>query len=210
MDALIDLPFALPTIVAGLVLLTLYGTNSPLGINIAYTRAGVVVALLFVTLPFVVRTVQPVLQTLDRDITVFVTHDQEEAIDVADSIVVLAGGVIEQVGSPRDVYDNPSSPFVMRFLGPVTQVGDRLVRPHDIEVSVSPGPDSVPAVVTRVVRLGFEVRLEMKARGEPTWAQVTRDVADRLGVVAGTTVHIRPTAGARSMPAGPAQMRPST
>jgi sulfate transport system permease protein len=67
MDTLIDLPFALPTIVAGLVLLSLYGTDSPLGINLAYTRAGVVVALLFVTLPFVVRTVQPVLLELDRD-----------------------------------------------------------------------------------------------------------------------------------------------
>ncbi|HEY5422767.1 MAG TPA: sulfate ABC transporter permease subunit CysT [Ilumatobacteraceae bacterium] len=64
-DALIDLPFALPTIVAGLVLLTLYGVNSPVGVQLAYTRAGVVVALLFVTLPFVVRTVQPVLLELD-------------------------------------------------------------------------------------------------------------------------------------------------
>jgi len=64
-DALIDLPFALPTIVAGLVLLTLYGVNSPIGVQLAYTRAGVIVALLFVTLPFVVRTVQPVLVELD-------------------------------------------------------------------------------------------------------------------------------------------------
>ena len=66
-DAMIDLPFALPTIVAGLVLLALYGVNGPLGVELAYTRAGVVVALLFVTLPFVVRTVQPVLLELDRD-----------------------------------------------------------------------------------------------------------------------------------------------
>ncbi|HUQ63641.1 MAG TPA: sulfate ABC transporter permease subunit CysT [Acidimicrobiales bacterium] len=66
-DAMIDLPFALPTIVAGLVLLAIYGANSPLGIELAYTQAGVVVALLFVTLPFVVRTVQPVLQELDKE-----------------------------------------------------------------------------------------------------------------------------------------------
>jgi sulfate transport system permease protein len=66
-DAVIDLPFALPTIVAGLVLLALYGANSPLGIELAYTRAGVLMALLFVTLPFVVRTVQPVLLELDRE-----------------------------------------------------------------------------------------------------------------------------------------------
>jgi sulfate transport system permease protein len=66
-DTLIDMPFALPTIVAGLVLLTLYGPSSPIGVNLAYTRAAVVVALLFVTLPFVVRTVQPVLLEMDRE-----------------------------------------------------------------------------------------------------------------------------------------------
>src|SRR5256714_6474766 len=66
-DTLIDLPFALPTIVAGLVLLALYGAGGPLHVNLAYTQAGVIVALLFVTLPFVVRTVQPVLLELDRD-----------------------------------------------------------------------------------------------------------------------------------------------
>jgi sulfate transport system permease protein len=66
-NSLIDLPFALPTIVAGLTLLALYGPRGPMGINIAYTRAGVVAALLFVTLPFVVRAVQPVLLELDRD-----------------------------------------------------------------------------------------------------------------------------------------------
>jgi sulfate/thiosulfate transport system permease protein len=66
-DSLIDLPFALPTIVAGLTLLTLYGPKSPFGLNLAYTQAGIVLALLFVTLPFVVRSVQPVLLELDRD-----------------------------------------------------------------------------------------------------------------------------------------------
>jgi sulfate transport system permease protein len=67
LDVIIDLPFALPTIVAGLTLLVLYGSNSPLGIDVAYKRAGVVAALLFVTLPFVVRTVQPVLLELDQE-----------------------------------------------------------------------------------------------------------------------------------------------
>ena len=65
MNAIIDLPFALPTIVAGLTLLALYGPNSPLGVDVAYTRTAIVLALMFVTLPFVVRTVQPVLQELD-------------------------------------------------------------------------------------------------------------------------------------------------
>jgi sulfate transport system permease protein len=68
LDALIDLPFALPTIVAGLVLLVLYGDKSPLGLHLAYKQVSVVIALLFVTLPFVVRTVQPVLLELDRDV----------------------------------------------------------------------------------------------------------------------------------------------
>jgi sulfate/thiosulfate transport system permease protein len=66
-DSLIDLPFALPTIVAGITLLTLYGPKSPFGLNLAYTQVGIVLALLFVTLPFVVRSVQPVLLELDRD-----------------------------------------------------------------------------------------------------------------------------------------------
>jgi len=66
-NAVIDLPFALPTIVAGATLLTLYGPRSPLGINAAYTRAGVILALLFITLPFVTRAIQPVLQELDRE-----------------------------------------------------------------------------------------------------------------------------------------------
>jgi sulfate transport system permease protein len=67
-NALIDLPFALPTIVAGITMLALYGRNSPLGIDVAFTRAGVVLALLFVTLPFVVRAVQPVLIEVDREV----------------------------------------------------------------------------------------------------------------------------------------------
>ena len=67
-NALIDLPFALPTIVAGLTLLALYGPDSPFGIHLAYTRAAVIVALLFVTLPFVVRSVQPVLIELNKEV----------------------------------------------------------------------------------------------------------------------------------------------
>ncbi|MHA3705033.1 sulfate ABC transporter permease subunit CysT [Jatrophihabitans sp. YIM 134969] len=67
LETVIDIPFALPTIVAGLVMLTLYGEDSPIGLDLAGTRPGVVVALLFVTLPFVVRTVQPVLEVLDRE-----------------------------------------------------------------------------------------------------------------------------------------------
>jgi sulfate transport system permease protein len=67
-NSLIDLPFALPTIVAGLVLLALYGPNGPVGINVAYTRIAVIMALLFITLPFVVRAVQPILMAVERDV----------------------------------------------------------------------------------------------------------------------------------------------
>jgi sulfate transport system permease protein len=67
-NAVIDLPFALPTIVAGLVLLALYGPNGPIGVNVAYTRVALLLALLFITLPFVVRAVQPVLMALERDV----------------------------------------------------------------------------------------------------------------------------------------------
>jgi sulfate transport system ATP-binding protein len=133
--------------------------------------------------------------------TVFVTHDQEEAIEVADSIVVLANGIVEQVGSPQEIYDNPANPFVMSFLGPVTEINGQLVRPHDIELSDSPQPDSTPALVTRVVRLGFEVRVEMLLDGRNIWAQATRGVADHLGVKPGDTINVRPTPTAQLLPA---------
>src|SRR4051794_28080688 len=93
--------------------------------------------------------------------TVFVTHDQEEAMEVADSIVVMAAGKVEQIGSPHDLYDRPASDFVMSFLGPVTRIGGELVRPHDLELLENSVPGAREAVVERVVRLGFEVRVEL-------------------------------------------------
>jgi sulfate transport system ATP-binding protein len=129
--------------------------------------------------------------------TVFVTHDQEEAIEVADDLVVLADGRVRQVGSPHELYDNPADEFVMSFLGPVTRIDGHLVRPHDIELSVYPEPDSIAAVVTRVVRLGFEVRVVLRVGDEEAYAQVTRAVAQDLGLEAGSTVHVR-----RGVPAG--------
>ena len=70
--------------------------------------------------------------------TVFVTHDQEEALEVADEIVVINEGRIEQVGTPDQLYDEPANDFVMSFLGEVTQLGDAQLRPHDIDVAASP------------------------------------------------------------------------
>ncbi|TDD85112.1 sulfate ABC transporter ATP-binding protein [Actinomadura darangshiensis] len=133
--------------------------------------------------------------------TVFVTHDQEEAIEVADSIVVLADGAVQQVGAPGDIYDNPATPFVMRFLGPVTEIGGRLLRPHDVEVSAESGPGTAPAVVTRVVRLGFEVRVEFRVRGDEddAWAQLTRGAAEQLEVEPGAEIHVRPAVQAATV-----------
>ncbi len=128
--------------------------------------------------------------------TVFVTHDQEEAMDVADRIVVIANGRIEQVGSPTELYEHPANDFVMGFLGPVTKLNGRLVRPHDIELLAAPVAGSTQASVVRVVRLGFEVRVELMVNGSDVWVQVTRETADRLGLDADSTVHVRASAHA--------------
>jgi sulfate transport system ATP-binding protein len=123
--------------------------------------------------------------------TVFVTHDQEEAIEVADDIVVLADGRVKQAGSPHELYEQPADEFVMGFLGPVTTVGGQLVRPHDLELAADPRPGSTAATVTRVVRLGFEVRVELDLAGQAAYAQVTRAFARELDLSAGEVVHVR-------------------
>src|ERR687895_2418103 len=113
--------------------------------------------------------------------TVLVTHDQEEAMTVSDHIAVMDHGRIEQVGGPRELYDAPANPFVMGFLGPVSQVGEQLVRPHDIAISLSPEDGARQAAVTRVVHLGFEVRVELQLEGDGTVsAQITRHQAEQL------------------------------
>ncbi|HKG52061.1 MAG TPA: TOBE-like domain-containing protein [Actinomycetales bacterium] len=131
--------------------------------------------------------------------TVLVTHDQEEAIEISDEVVVLAGGRVVQVGRPLDLYDAPADEFVMRFLGPVTRVGGALVRPHDVEVSRAPGTGAQPAVVARVVRLGFEVRVELMADGAEVVAQLTRGSAAQLDLHEGDHVYVRATPGARAL-----------
>jgi len=124
--------------------------------------------------------------------TVFVTHDQEEAMEVADEIVIINGGVVEQAGSPTELYEKPGNEFVMGFLGPVTRFDGGLVRPHDLELSTVPEPGSVEATVQRIVRLGFEVRLDLLSRdGEPLWVQLTRREDERLGIAPGDTCYVR-------------------
>jgi sulfate transport system ATP-binding protein len=130
--------------------------------------------------------------------TVFVTHDQEEAMEVADSIVVMAQGKVEQIGSPDDLYDAPANDFVMSFLGPVTTLRGELVRPHDLELFADPGHETVPARVDRVTRLGFEVRVDLTLDDREVWAQVTRGTAEQLGIAEGQTVHVRRAAPVRA------------
>ena len=124
--------------------------------------------------------------------TVFVTHDQEEAMEVADEIVVINNGAIEQIGSPDQLYDQPVNDFVMNFLGPVTRLGAVAVRPHDIEILTHEEPAAVPATVTRLVRLGFEVRVDAVAGGQDVWVQISRGEADRLDLAPGSEVFLRP------------------
>jgi sulfate/thiosulfate transport system ATP-binding protein len=125
--------------------------------------------------------------------TVLVTHDQEEAMEVADRIAVMNTGNIEQVGSPREVYDQPASAFVMSFVGPVSTVGGRLVRPHDVTVSLTPADGAIEAMVARVVHLGFEVRVELELPGgELARAQLTRGQTEELELARGHIVYVRP------------------
>ena len=128
--------------------------------------------------------------------TVFVTHDQEEAMDVADNIAVIAGGRVEQVGAPEELYDAPANDFVMGFLGPVTRLDGYLVRPHDLDLLEVRGEGTFEATVARVTRLGFEVRVEMLLDGREVWAQATRSEVDRLRLEPGAVVHLRPSRGA--------------
>jgi sulfate/thiosulfate transport system ATP-binding protein len=130
--------------------------------------------------------------------TVLVTHDQEEAMEVADRIAVMHAGRIEQVGTPREVYDSPANEFVMGFVGPVSRLGDRLVRPHDMSVSLVPAEGTIEAMVSRVVHLGFEVRIEIELPGgEAARVQLTRAQTEELELARGDIVYVRPPAPAR-------------
>jgi sulfate/thiosulfate transport system ATP-binding protein len=125
--------------------------------------------------------------------TVFVTHDQEEAMEVADQVAVLNRGRIEQVGGPRELYEHPSTEFVMSFVGPVNRVGDRWVRPHDLDLLLEPAEGAEEAMIERVVHLGFEVRVELvRGDGKKLWAQVTRDACEQLELEQAQIVWVRP------------------
>ncbi|HEY5478816.1 MAG TPA: TOBE-like domain-containing protein [Gaiellaceae bacterium] len=126
-----------------------------------------------------------------RVTTVFVTHDQEEAMALADQIAVLHDGRIEQVGSPRDLYDQPQTPFVMSFVGAAAQLGERWVRQHDLDLKLEPTAGALEARVERIARLGFEARVELQLAGSGTiWAQMTCAELNRLELERGATVWV--------------------
>ena len=123
--------------------------------------------------------------------TVLVTHDQEEAMEVASSIVVMNHGRIEQSGTPEHLYDHPANEFVMSFIGHVNKVGDAFIRPHDVEIRIEPNGTTEPASIDRLVRLGFEVRAELTlGDGHHVRAQLTRDEVMRLGLQEDQTVYV--------------------
>ena len=123
--------------------------------------------------------------------TIIVTHDQEEAMEVADQVALLHEGRIEQIGAPRDLYEHPANEFVMGFVGPVNRIGETLVRPRDVQILVEPGAGE-EAMVERVVHLGFEVRVELvRHDGAPLWAQLTSDEAELLELERGRIVYVR-------------------
>ncbi len=141
--------------------------------------------------------------------TVFVTHDQEEAMEVADEIVVMNKGKIEQIGSPAEIYDHPATPFVMSFIGPVNILNGSsclledhisssdskvFVRPHDVLVEREQiSSNSTPAYVKRLIHLGWEVQVELSLEnGETVKAVFTKARFQQLELEVGQKVYVRP------------------
>jgi sulfate/thiosulfate transport system ATP-binding protein len=126
--------------------------------------------------------------------TVIVTHDQDEAMEVAETVAVMNHGKIEQVAGPVELYEHPANEFVMEFVGAVNRLGDSFVRPHDLEISLTPNGTTREAMVVRLVHLGFDVRVELlRDDGEAMSAQLTRDEASALELQQGQIVYVRPT-----------------
>ena len=137
--------------------------------------------------------------------TIFVTHDQEEAMDVAEQLVVMSDGRVEQTGPPATLYDNPANEFVMSFVGEVNRIGEHLVRPHDMEIARHPDESTEEGMVQRIVALGFEVRVEfILGDGTEVWAQLTRSEFQELELAEGQIVHLRAAQAKRFEAASPA------
>ena len=150
--------------------------------------------------------------------TVLVTHDQEEAMEVADRLAIINHGHLEQVGTPADMYDHPANEFVLTFLGPATQLDGEWVRPHDLVVhAVEDGKPTQTAregTVARVTHLGFEVKVDVDlAGGGACWVQLSRGSAAELGLEPGQRVWVarprRPSRRRASRSSAPERLRPS-
>ena len=126
--------------------------------------------------------------------TVLVTHDQEEAMEVADRLAIINHGRLEQVGTPADMYDHPANEFVLTFLGPATRLGGQWVRPHDLALhhdeGARPTPDAVPGTVSRITHLGFEVKVDVTLDDGACWVQLSRGTAADLGLAPGQRVWV--------------------
>ena len=125
--------------------------------------------------------------------TVFVTHDQDEAMEISDQIAVINHGKLEQVGSPRELYDEPASEFVMTFVGDAQPIGDILVRPHDVELLHEPADGAVEAMIVRITILGRDAKVELHdTSGSEILALMTRDHFDESGFWRGQNVWVSP------------------
>jgi sulfate transport system ATP-binding protein len=125
--------------------------------------------------------------------TVIVTHDQEEAMEVADEVVVMNRGHIEQIAGPRELYDRPANEFVMSFVGSAHRFGDDWVRPHDLEIVLAPEDAAREAQIERMVHLGSRVRAELVGDdGTPFTVELTRDQEAQLELDEGAIVWVRP------------------
>jgi sulfate transport system ATP-binding protein len=124
--------------------------------------------------------------------TVFVTHDQEEAMQIADHIVLVNHGRVEQIGTPQDLYERPANEFVLTFVGEATKFRGDLVRPHDVVLGALPEDGAEEALVERIAYLGFEVRVQLVlGDGERFDAQITHDEAERLELARGQIIYAR-------------------
>ncbi|WP_312225517.1 sulfate/molybdate ABC transporter ATP-binding protein, partial [Stutzerimonas nitrititolerans] len=131
--------------------------------------------------------------------SVFVTHDQEEAMEVADRIVVMNKGVIEQIGTPAEVYRNPASEFVYHFLGDANrlQLDDErsvLFRPHEVSLSRVASAEHLPGEVRDIRPLGAIARVTLKvaSQAEPIEVEVANDHSSLLGAARGETLYFQP------------------
>ncbi|MFM5886683.1 MAG: sulfate/molybdate ABC transporter ATP-binding protein [Dolichospermum sp.] len=141
--------------------------------------------------------------------TVFVTHDQEEAMEVADELVVMNKGKVEQVGTPAEIYDHPASAFVMSFIGPVNVLpssakifqssgfesthSETFLRPQDIIIETVANGTTVPATVSRIIHLGWEIQVELTLDdGQMMTAHLTRERFDELNLEPQEKVYVKP------------------